>query len=239
MRILTASSSSCGLSYQRIVETITDGSPVVPKTAITPKQPILKRQQEVDSENDDEPKHFRRVRMKCRQRARNRDGQDEKESKALSDLGEETIRCICGAQDDYSNHLLSASIPSLWLIQCIDCKVWQHRSCVGTANGNDPSSGYYCERCPRLNRMRNRPQRMSRMRKRYLQYCERKGLAPSPTVPLKWENTDCDEINNLCYHTPATNLRRRRMRAHRLESQPVRPQSQSQVVSEIWEPFIH
>ena len=141
------------------METIADTSPVVQKTAITSKPPILKRQREVDSENDDEPRHFRRVRMKCRQRARNQDGQDEAESEALSDFGEETIRCICGAQDnvrtrgDYSDYLLSANMASNLLIQCIDCKVWQHRSCVGAANGNDPPRGYYCEQCQRENYM--------------------------------------------------------------------------------------
>ena len=139
------------------METIADASPVVQKTAITSKPPILKRQREVDSENDDEPRHFRRVRMKCRQRARNQDGQDKAESEALSDFGEVTIRCICGAQDNvrtlgnYSDHSLSASMASNLLIQCIRCKVWQHRSCVGAANGNDPPRGYYCEQCQREN----------------------------------------------------------------------------------------
>ena len=134
------------------METIADGSPVIQKTATTSKQPILKRQREVDSENDDEPRQFRRVRMKCRQQARNQDCHDKVMSETLLRRG--TIRCICGAQDkvttleDNSDHSLSTSISSTWLIQCIDCKVWQHRSCVGTANGNDPTSGYYCEQCP-------------------------------------------------------------------------------------------
>ena len=147
LRILTTSSNRCGLSYQQIVETIANASPVVQKTAIIPKQLNLKRQREVDSENDDEPRHFRRVRMKCRQRARNRDGQDEAESEALLNLDEGTISCVCGAQSHYSVHSLSANTASACFIQCIDCKVWQHRSCVGTANGNDPPSGYYCPRC--------------------------------------------------------------------------------------------
>lgn len=145
--ILTAISNRCGLSYQRIVETIADASPFGQRTAIAPKEPILKRKREVDSENDDEPRHFRRVRMKCRQRARNQNGQGEAESKTLSVSGEGTIRCVCGAQDDYADHSLSASTASIWLIQCLDCNAWQHRSCVGTANGNDPPSGYYCEQC--------------------------------------------------------------------------------------------
>ena len=130
------------------METIVHPSPVVQKTAIIPKQPNLKRQREVDPEDDDEPRHFRRVRMKCRQRARNQDGQDEAESEALLNLDEGTIRCFCGVQNYYLVHLLSASQASTWLIQCIECKVWQHRSCVGAANGNDPPSGYYCEQCP-------------------------------------------------------------------------------------------
>lgn len=132
------------------METIADASPVVQKTAIISKQPNLKRKREVDSENDDEPRQFRRVRMKCRQRARNQDGQDEAEPEALSNFGEGTIRCICGAQNHYPIHSLSASTANTWLIQCIDCKDWQHRSCVGTANGNDPPSGYYCELCRNL-----------------------------------------------------------------------------------------
>ena len=148
--ILTAISNRCGLSYQRIVETIADASSFGQKTAIASEQPILKREQEVDSENDDEPRHFRRVRMRCRQRARNQDGQDEAESEALSDCGEGTIRCVCGAQNNYSDHSLPASIASTLLIQCVGCNVWQHRSCVGTANRNDPPGGYYCEQCRRV-----------------------------------------------------------------------------------------
>ena len=137
------------------METIADVSPAVQKTAVPSKQPILKRQREVDSENDDEPRQFRRVRMRCRQQARKEDCQDEAESEALSGFGKGTIRCICGAQDtrragDYSDRSLSAGVAGNWLIQCIDCKVWQHRSCVGAANGNDPRSGYHCEQCPRL-----------------------------------------------------------------------------------------
>ena len=149
--MLTASSNRCGLSYQRIMETIADGSPIVQKIAITPKQPVSKRQREEDSENDDEPKHFRRVRMKCRQRAGKKDCQENAKFETILQRG--WIRCICGAQDkvrtleDNSDHSLSTGIPSTWLIQCINCKVWQHRSCVGTANGNDPLSGYYCEQC--------------------------------------------------------------------------------------------
>ena len=138
------------------METIADASPAVQMTAMTFKQPILKRQREIDSENDDEPRHFRRVRMKCRQQARKEDCQDEAESEALFEFAEGTIRCICGAQNkvrrvgDYADRSLSASVASNWLIQCLFCKVWQHRSCVGAANGNDPRSGYHCEQCPRL-----------------------------------------------------------------------------------------
>ena len=130
-----------------------DASPAVQKTAVPSKQPILKRQREVDSETDDEPRLFRRVRMKCRQQARKEDCQDEAESEALSGFGKGTIRCICGGQDkvrtlgDYSDRPLSAGVAGNWLIQCIDCKVWQHRSCVGAANANDPPSGYRCEQC--------------------------------------------------------------------------------------------
>ena len=151
--MLIASSNRCGLSYQRVVETIADTS-VVQKPAVPFKRASSKRKQGTGSGSDDEPRHFRRVRMKCRQRARNQDRQDEAGSEALSDLG---IRCICGAKDtvrllgDYSDPSLSVSMASTWLIQCIDCKVWQHRSCVGTANGNDPPSGYHCEQCQTLN----------------------------------------------------------------------------------------
>ena len=143
--MLIASSNRCGLSYQRIVETIGyDASPAVPKTAITSKHPTVKRKREVGSESDDEPRHFRRVRMKCRQQARKEDCQDEAECEALSEFGERTVRCICGAQ-----HYVRENIASTrtWLIQCIRCKNWEHRSCVGTANGNDPPNGYYCEEC--------------------------------------------------------------------------------------------
>ena len=73
--ILTAISNGCGVSYQRIVEIIADASPFGHRTTIAPKQPILERKREEDSENDDEPRHFRRVRIKCRERARNQNGQ--------------------------------------------------------------------------------------------------------------------------------------------------------------------
>ena len=139
------------------METIADASPAGQKTAITSKQPNLKRRREEDSGNDDEPRHFRRVRLKCRRRARGKNCQDEAESEALSGLSSEfdggMIRCICKLQDklrmveDYLDYSPSVSMASNWLIQCVDCKVWQHRSCSGTANGNDPLSGYYCEQC--------------------------------------------------------------------------------------------
>ena len=138
------------------METIVDTS-MVQKAALPSKRASSKRKQGTGSGSDDEPRHFRRVRMKCRQRARNQDRQHEAESEGLSDFG---IRCICGAKDtvrllgDYSDPSLSVSMASTtWLIQCIGCKVWQHRSCVGTANGNDPPSGYHCEQCQAVNAM--------------------------------------------------------------------------------------
>ena len=65
--MLIARSNGCGLWYQRIAETAVDVLPNPPpgKTA------CLKRQREVDSEDDDdEPRQFRRVRIRCRQPAR-------------------------------------------------------------------------------------------------------------------------------------------------------------------------
>ena len=153
--MLTASSDRCGLSYQRIVETISDVSPIENKTAVPTKQPSLKRQREIDSESDDEPRHFRRVRMRCHQRARKQGCQSKAEYKAPSEYEMGTIRCVCGAHDnlglleDDSEDAQPVRMANTWLIQCVNCKFWQHRSCVGAANGNDPCGGYYyCSSCP-------------------------------------------------------------------------------------------
>lgn len=147
--------NGCGLWYQRIVETIADVAPVVPKTDLPIKRPCLKRRREEEPESDDEPRQFRRVRIRCRQRAKNQDSQDEAEFEALRS-GEEMIRCICGTHDDLGllgnnlHYAPSARKIRAWLIQCGDCKAWQHRSCVGTANGNNPPGGFYCEQCSRV-----------------------------------------------------------------------------------------
>ena len=122
-----------------------DAAPVVMKTPTPGQRPSPKRRREEDSESEDEPRHFRRVRIRCRQRATNQSRSHEAEFETLIS-GEQTIRCICGAQNDLKS---PANNISAWLIQCGDCKVWQHRSCVGTANGSDPPGGFYCERCPR------------------------------------------------------------------------------------------
>ena len=150
--MLTAGSNGCGLWYQRVVETAVDLSPVVEKTVVPSKRSSAKRRREADLESDDEPRHFRRVRIRCRQRAREEARQDRAESDTLSVPGGGTIRCVCGAQDDLRQledspySALSARTVRTWLIQCVDCRDWQHRSCVGTANGNDPPA-YCCARC--------------------------------------------------------------------------------------------
>lgn len=131
-----------------------DVAPVVQKTAVPFKQPSLKRRREEESEIDDEPRHFRRVRMRCRQPATKQNGQDEAEFENLKS-GEEIIRCVCGTQADLGllgndpDRGPSVRTTTAWLIQCRDCKIWQHRSCVGTANGTNPPGGFYCERCSR------------------------------------------------------------------------------------------
>ena len=116
-----------------------DVSPAVEMTAVPSKRQYLKRQREADSEDDDEPRHFRRVRIRCRQRT------------SLSVSGDGTLRCVCGAQENLGENRPDsaplARLATTWLIQCVHCKFWQHRSCVGTANGNDPPRGYYCEQC--------------------------------------------------------------------------------------------
>ncbi len=155
LRMLTASSNGCGLWYQRVWETAVDLSPVVEKIVVPSKRPSAKRRREADLESDDEPRHFRRVRIRCRQRAREEGRQDGAEFDTLSIPGGGTIRCVCGAQDDLGqlednpNSAPSARTARTWLIQCVDCRDWQHRSCVGTANGNDPPA-YYCERCTQV-----------------------------------------------------------------------------------------
>ena len=138
LRILTASSNGCGLWYQRIVEIMPDVSPVVEKTAASSKRSSLKRQREADSESDDEPRQFRRVHIRCRQRAKKGGSQDGAGFETLSKSGTRTIRCICGERVDLgllengSDHAPSPKTAGTWLIQCVNCKAWQHRSCVGT-----------------------------------------------------------------------------------------------------------
>ena len=133
-----------------------DVSPVVEKTAASSKRSSLKRQREADSESDDEPRQFRRVHIRCRQRAKKWGSQDGAGFETLSKSGTRTIRCICGERDDLgllenaSDHAPPTRTAETWLIQCVNCKVWQHRSCVGTANGNDPSGGWYCEQCSKV-----------------------------------------------------------------------------------------
>lgn len=141
--MLITSSKGCGLSYQRIVDTVVDGPSIVKKTPVPFERPRPKGQQEADSQSDDEPRQFRRVRLRCLQQAEKQGCPDEAESESVSEPGWGTVKCICG-HIDYAQ---SAREARTWLIQCVDCKVWQHRSCVGTANGYDPPGGYYCEEC--------------------------------------------------------------------------------------------
>ncbi len=120
-----------------------DAAPVVQKADIPINGSSLKRRREEDSQSDeesaDEPRHFRRVRIRC-QRAKNKSTEDKPEFKALvSEDG--VMRCVCGAQDDLRqlrSHASSARPIRSWLIQCGDCKIWQHRSCVGFGNRKDP-----------------------------------------------------------------------------------------------------
>ena len=152
--MLTASSGGCGVSYQRIVETIADVPSVVENTSVPLKRPCSEGQRETDlesvddHESVDEPRQFRRVRIRCREGARNDGCQDETKSG--------TIRCICGAQESLglpeyiSDDARSSRKAIIWLIQCVGCNVWQHRSCVETANGNDPPGGYYCGQCRKV-----------------------------------------------------------------------------------------
>ena len=150
--VLIIRSNRCDLEYQRIVETTADVAPIMQKAAVPVQRPSIKRQREEESESDDEPSQFRRVRIKCRQRARKQRSAGEAGLEAF-ESGEETIRCICGTQHDFGlceeNSILATSTRTIgaWLIQCGACNVWQHRSCVGTANGRKPVGGFYCEHC--------------------------------------------------------------------------------------------
>ena len=132
-----------------------DVAPVQQRSAVPFVRPSLKRRWEDDDESDDEPRKFRRVRIRCRQRAGKQSSQDQAEFE-VPRSGTETIRCICGAQDDLgllrnsSSHASSASLRA-WLIQCVDCKAWHHRSCVGHANGKDPPGGiFFCGGCSKV-----------------------------------------------------------------------------------------
>ena len=148
MRLLTANSRGCGISYQRIVETTTDVAPVAPvveQTAVSSTQPSSKRKREAEPEDDDEPRHFRRVRVKCHLRARKESHQSTPEVDSSSEFEEGMMMCICGMQG--KNPSTFAPSPDARLVQCVACKIWQHRSCVGTANGSDPAGGWYCGQC--------------------------------------------------------------------------------------------
>ena len=174
-------------------------TPVLQKTAEPMKGPSLKRLQEESSESDDEPRQFRRVRIRCRQRARKKSSTGEAESETL-EFGDETIRCICGAQfnlgiiGNSSEHAPPRRPITAWLIQCGDCKVWQHRSCVGTANGSDPPEGYYCERCPRSSSQPSQVPRISPLRSpavpEYLPLSEKLSTPERSTSSLKAEPTN-------------------------------------------------
>lgn len=121
---------------------------------VEPRLPSLKRRRDDDAEdddggNDDEPRQFRRVRLRCRRLA-TRKGSQEGAAHNLFEFEGGMIRCICGTQESMES-LSDRVFPSTsWLVQCDNCQVWQHRSCVGTANGRNPSGGFYCEQCSRL-----------------------------------------------------------------------------------------
>ena len=126
----------------------------MPKTATPVGGPFLKRRREEDSESENELRQFRRVRIRCRQQARKQSKRDEAQRELL-ESGGKLIRCVCGTQDvgmrwDTSDYLLFATANQAWLIRCAVCKVWQHRSCVGAENGNEPPGGFCCERCSRV-----------------------------------------------------------------------------------------
>lgn len=169
-----------------------DVAPVVRKTGAPFKQPLLKRRREEDSESDDEPRQFRRVRIRCRQRTRRPISQAEAEFETL-DPGKEIIKCVCGIRD----YAPSAGSIRSWLIQCVECKVWQHRSCVGTANGNDPPKGFYCERCPhfplsRLQAARTSPAKTFAVPE-YLPLSEGSSALERPSTSSKLQPTN--EVN--------------------------------------------
>lgn len=132
-----------------------DAAPCVTNFPARSQRPSPERPREEDSESEDEPRQFRRVRIRCRQQARKQSSAGGTESGTLKS-GSKRIRCICGVQKDLdlpgndSDYEPSATPISAWLIQCRDCKFWQHRSCIGAENGNDPLGGFYCEQCPRL-----------------------------------------------------------------------------------------
>ena len=137
--VLIIHSNRCDLEYQRIVETTADVAPIMQKAAVLVQRPSIKRQREEESESDDEPSQFRRVRIKCRQRARKQRSAGEAVIEAFQP-GDATLRCVCGTQ----HGLTSAASLVDWLVPCNSCNVWQHRSCVGFANGK---KGFYCGHC--------------------------------------------------------------------------------------------
>lgn len=56
-----------------------------------------------------------------------------------------TTRCVCGKTDDNGGD---------WMIQCEQCKAWQHGPCVGLLSEKAAPEMYYCEECkPELHPM--------------------------------------------------------------------------------------
>ena len=131
--MLISYSAGCGMWYQRIRETMRDSpefesgpTPVVPKSQM---QLSTKKRRYDDMEADDDPRHFRRVRMRCWDRepgimsfhrSLNTNGivPSEELVPAENESEDYTIKCICSFQHDDGN-----------TVYCDLCKTWQHIEC--------------------------------------------------------------------------------------------------------------
>jgi hypothetical protein len=62
--------------------------------------------------------------------------EEEEEEEDNTDEGEERTRCPCGRVENFGT-----------MIQCDDCKVWQHAKCVGFRKLSEIPEHYFCEEC--------------------------------------------------------------------------------------------
>ena len=165
--MLIVSSKGCGLLYQRLLETMTETASILPRSKVATTVPLLKRRRDEDDENDDEPKQFRRVRIKCRRVPRTRGSQDNAKQETLKS-GEQMIRCVGAANDNDPEggfHCGQCSkVEEKYTIKCIcdsdtddgntvycePCDTWQHVRCYydsGISMAELAAIDHFCKDC--------------------------------------------------------------------------------------------